>query len=70
MKWISRWLKPGETPDIEALKNQLQSEGFNVYQMREASCVKRNEETPWIKLDLDWSVVVAWAHDISTVCVN
>ena len=35
MQWISRWLNPGETADIEALKSQLHSEGFGAYQWKE-----------------------------------
>ena len=34
MQWTSRWLKPGETADIEALTNQLHSEGFGAYQWK------------------------------------
>lgn len=34
MKWTSRWIKPGETADVEALRNQLQAEGFDVYQWK------------------------------------
>ncbi len=34
MQWMSRWLKPGEPADINALKNQLQSEGFGAYQWK------------------------------------
>ena len=34
MQWISRWLKPGETADIDALEGQLHSEGFGAYQWR------------------------------------
>ena len=34
MQWISRWFKPGEDADIEALESQLYSEGFNAYQWK------------------------------------
>ena len=34
MQSISRWLKPGETDDIDALENQLHSEGFGAYQWK------------------------------------
>ena len=34
MQWTSRWLKPGETADIDALKSQLNSEGFGAYQWK------------------------------------
>ena len=34
MQWTSRWLKPGETTDIDALKGQLHSEGFGAYQWK------------------------------------
>ena len=36
MQWMSRWLKPGEDADIDALKGQLQSEGFGAYQWKGA----------------------------------
>ena len=34
MQWTSRWLEPGETADIDALKSQLYSEGFGAYQWK------------------------------------
>ena len=34
MQWISRWLKPSETADVDALKSQLHSEGFGAYQWK------------------------------------
>ena len=34
MQWISRWLKTGETADIDVLENQLHSEGFGAYQWK------------------------------------
>ncbi len=31
-KWKSQWLNPDDSDNVEALKAQLQSEGFGVYQ--------------------------------------
>ena len=32
--WITRWLEDESNIDLKALEQQLQSEGFNVYQWR------------------------------------
>ena len=34
--WITRWLEDESNIDLKALEQQLQSEGFNVYQWRQS----------------------------------